>query len=121
MNIMMKSAVALLSLALAPAAMAACDYPAKPSELPDGASATKEEMLAGVKQINEFQTAMSEYLACIEADQVVAVQALDEDDSEGRARSEEIFNQKYNTAVEEQTRVVEQFNIEIRAYKARSN
>lgn len=99
----------------------ACDYPAKPDDLPDGATATKEEMLAGVKSINAYQKAMETYLACIEADEVVAAQALDADDEEGKTRRQELFNQKYNAAVEEQTMAVEEFNAQIRAYKARSN
>lgn len=107
-------------LAAAPAATA-CDYPAKPETLPDGNTATKEEMLAGVKTINAYQEAMSTYLACIEADEVVAAQSLADDDEEGKSRRQELFNQKYNAAVDEQTVVVEEFNAQIRAYKARSN
>ena len=99
----------------------ACDYPTKPDTLPDGNSASKEEMLAGVKMINQYQEKMSTYLDCIEADQVVAMQRIDEEDSEGRERSKELFNQKYNAAVDEQTMVVEQFNAQIRAYKGRSD
>ena len=107
-------------LVAAPAAMA-CDYPAKPDDLPDGATATKEEMLAGVKTINSYQQAMETYLACIEADEVMATQSLAEDDEDGKKRRQELFNQKYNAAVDEQTMVVEEFNAQIRAYKARSN
>ena len=107
-------------IAAAPAAFA-CDYPAKPDTLPDGATATKEEMLEGVKAINAYQEAMTTYLACIEADEVVAAQALEDGDEEGKARRKEMFNQKYNAAVDEQTMVVEEFNAQIRAYKARSN
>lgn len=99
----------------------ACDYPAKPDELPDGATATKEEMLAGVKAINAYQEAMDTYLSCIEADEVIAAQSLAADDEEGKERRKEMFNQKYNAAVDEQTMVVEEFNAQIRAYKARSN
>lgn len=112
-------AVAAL-LTAAPAALA-CDYPAKPNNMPDGNTATKEEMLEGVKMINAYQEAMNTYLSCIEADEVVAAQALDADDDEGKARRQELFNQKYNAAVDEQTVVVEEFNAQIRAYKARSN
>lgn len=78
-------------------------------------------MLAGVKQINAYQQAMETYLSCIEADEIISAQALDADDEEGKERRKELFNQKYNAAVEEQTMVVEEFNAQIRAYKARSN
>ena len=97
----------------------ACDYPAPPKTLPDGATATKEEMLAGVKVISAYQEKMTGYLLCIEADQVVAMQVLADDDEDGKDRSKSNFDKKYNAAVEDQTKAVEQFNLEIRTYKAR--
>jgi len=97
----------------------ACDYPAPPKDLPDGESAEKSQMLAGVKTISAYQEKMSEYLSCIEADEIVAMQALDDDDEEGKKQRKSMFDKKYNAAVDEQTRTVEEFNAEIRAYKAR--
>ena len=111
----------LISLALVfvtPLALA-CDYPAPPKDLPDGSTAAKDEMLAGVKAISAYQADMAEYLACIEADQIVATQALADDDEEAKKRNQNNFDKKYNAAVEEQTKTVEMFNLEIRAFKAR--
>ena len=99
----------------------ACDYPAPPRSLPDGSTSTKDEMLAGVRSIAAYQEEMANYLACIEADEVVAAQALADDDDEGKKQRSMMFAKKYDAAVEEQTRTVEEFNAEIRAYKARSN
>jgi len=99
----------------------ACDYPAPPKTLPDGATSTKDEMLAGVKSISTYQENMSTYLDCIEADEAFAAQVLADDDKKGKKQRKKMFEKKYNAAVEEQTRSVEEFNAEIRAYKARSN
>jgi hypothetical protein len=118
---MTKMTKLLVSLALvfaAPFALA-CDYPAPPKELPNGTTATKEEMLAGVKAISAYQEKMTAYLTCIEAGQIVALQAFAEDDEEGISRSKSNFDKRYNAAVEEQTKAVEQFNLEIRTYKSR--
>jgi len=118
---MTKMTKLLFSLALvfaAPLALA-CDYPAPPKELPDGATATKDEMLLGVKAISAYQEEMTGYLSCIEADQIVALQALAEDDDEGKTRSKTNFDKRYNAAVDEQTKTVERFNLEIRTYKSR--
>ena len=117
---MTKMTKTLFSLALifaAPLALA-CDYPAPPKELPDGATASKEKMLTGVKVIAAYQEKMTVYLSCIEADQIVALQSLPEDDEEARSRSKTNFDKRYNAAVEDQTKAVEQFNLEIRTYKA---
>ena len=119
MKTMTKVLISLALLAAAPFAQA-CDYPAPPKDLPLGATATKDEMLAGVSKISEYQAEMTEYLTCIEAEEVVAMQALAEDDVEGRAQSKLMFDKKFNAAVDEQTSTVELFNAEIRAFKARS-
>lgn len=119
MNKMTRLLISIALLVASPLAFA-CDYPAPPKDLPMGATATKEEMLAGVGLISKYQESMTEYLACIEADEVLAMQALADDDTEGQDQSKLMFDKKYNAAVDEQARAVEQFNIEIRAYKARS-
>ena len=77
--------------------------------------------MAGVKRIATYQETMGTYLDCIESDEVVAVQALDDDDEDGKSQRKEMFDKKYNAAVDEQTKTVEQFNAEIRAYKESSN
>ena len=117
MNTMTKILFSAALMFVAPLALA-CDYPAPPRDLPDGDSSEKTEMLVGVKKISAYQESMSEYLSCIEADEVVAMQALADDDAKKQRKT--MFDKKYNAAVNEQTRVVEQFNLEIRAYKARS-
>jgi hypothetical protein len=97
----------------------ACDYPAPPKDLPDGSTSAIDGMKVGVKQIAEYQSKMETYLNCIDAEEAVAMMALDEDDKDGKGQRKEMFDKKYNAAVEEQTRTVEQFNAEIREYKDR--
>jgi len=119
---MKKMTKVLISIAVvfaAPLAFA-CDYPAPPKNLPDGASSSKDDMIAGVKVISAYQASMTEYLACIEADEVVATLALDDDDKKGKTRRKDMFDKKYNAAVDEQTRTVEIFNAEIRDFKAQA-
>ena len=99
----------------------ACDYPSRPADLPDGATASQDEMFVGVKAINAYQDAMKAYLKCIEADEIVAVTGMDDVDAEAKGKRSAMFDKKYNAAVEEMTLVVEEFNAQIRAYKQQSN
>ena len=118
---MNKTTKILISLTLVfttPLALA-CAYPAPPKNLPNGTTASKDEMLAGVKMISSYQEEMSEYLACIEADEIVATQAQ-RDDEDAKRQRKTMFDKKYNAAIDEQTRSVERFNAQIRAYKAQS-
>ncbi len=42
----------------------ACNRPSAPTSIPDGASASKEDMLAAKKAVDAFKSGMEEYLAC---------------------------------------------------------
>ena len=98
----------------------ACDYP-KRVDVPDGATASKDEMIAGQRGVKSYISEMETYLACIEAEEAQAMLALgDEVDEEAKLQREEMFNKKYNAAVEEMNLVAEEFNVQVRAYKAKS-
>jgi hypothetical protein len=117
---MTKTAAAVALTFLAHGALA-CDYPER-TDVPDGATATKDEMIAGQRGVKSYMTAMEEYLSCIEAEEAQAVIELGEDADESvKLQRAELFNKKYNAAVEEMNLVAEEFNIQVRAYKARSD
>ena len=120
MNRMMKTAASVALLFLAHGALA-CDYPQR-TQVPDGATATKDEMIAGQRGVKSYMAAMEEYLACIEAEEAQAVIAMGaKADESAKLQRAELFNKKYNAAVEEMNLVAEEFNIQVRAYKARGD
>lgn len=121
MNLMNKITISALSASLLLFAQAAlgCDYPQR-AQVPDGTTASKDEMIAGQKGVKSYIAAMEEYLACIEAEEAQSVLALGDVDEESSRQREEMFNKKYNAAVEEMNLVAEEFNIQVRAYKERS-
>ena len=97
----------------------ACDYPQRVG-VPDGTTATKEQMITGQRDIKEYLAAMDEYLACIEAAEQNTVAGLDETDEDAKQQRIEMFNKRYNAAVEEMNLVAEEFNVQVRMYKDRS-
>ena len=117
MNKTMKTAISMAMLFIAQGALA-CEYPQR-VDMPDGASAAKDEMIAGQKDVKKYMANMETYLACIEAEEAQAVIQLGEIDDETARQREEMFNKKYNAAVEEMNLVAEEFNIQVRAYKAK--
>ncbi len=121
-RIMNKFSQATLSLVLLSAAplVFACDYPQRVG-VPDGATATKEQMIEGQRDIKDYITAMEEYLACIEKAEQETVAGIVEADEESKQQRIGMFNKKYNAAVEEMNLVAEEFNVQVRAYKARDN
>ena len=61
------------ALAVAGAAHADCPYPPAPDKLPDGATATLEDMLAGQKTVKEYQKAIDAYVSCIDKELDAAI------------------------------------------------
>jgi hypothetical protein len=97
-----------------------CTAPASPS-LPDGGSATMEQMLEGQKAVKTFQAANLEYMGCLEARFTAAEAAAKKGSDEDKASAQAQYNEAmdaYNAAVSEEEKVAGQFNTEIREYKA---
>jgi hypothetical protein len=118
--------ISLLAVLLASgvSAHAACVYPQAPQKLPNGATATKDEMLAAQKSVKEYQTAVEgTYLPCLEQEKNAAVAALDANDPEyakKKAALDEVQAKKNNAAVDELQAVATRFNEEIKAYSAKN-
>ena len=119
MNRIMKLAVSVALLSLASGALA-CDYP-KRASVPDGATASKDDMIAGQRDVKDYMALMEMYLACIEAEEAAAVLELGNLDEGAKRQRADMFNKKYNAAVEEMNLVAEEFNLQVRAYKQRGN
>jgi len=73
----------------------ACERPSAPTSIPDGASASKEEMLAAKKAVDAFKSGMEEYLAC------------------------EKSGAKKDGATAELLKVADRFNAQVKAFKAK--
>src|ERR1700733_5370130 len=85
------------------AAYADCPYPAAPAKIPDGATATLEEMLAGQKAVKED-----------------IAKAGDQLKPQQKADMQKIEAQKHNAAVDQLQSVADRFNEQIKVFKART-
>ena len=119
MNTMTKLLITLITLFAAPCVLA-CDYPSR-TDIPDGASATKEEMIAGQRGVKTYMGEMEAFLSCIEAAEQETVAGTDAIDEASKQQKIDMLNKKYNAAVEEMNLVAEEFNIQVRVYKERSD
>jgi hypothetical protein len=91
-------------------AAAACEAPA-PVAMPDGATATREQMLAAQQEVRAYQAAMNEFVACIDS----------ELQGEGEQAPEEfksLMVSRHNAAVTEMEGVAAAFNDQLRAFRA---
>src|SRR5512133_3092065 len=108
-------------LALSAAAQAAtCVYPQAPQALPNGAKATKDEMLAAQGLVKEYAKNVQEvYLVCLDKDkdeQIAALSPTDPDLAAKKASIETIHAKKYNSALDELQALVDRWNAEKKAF-----
>jgi hypothetical protein len=109
MKISMSYLAALVASGYAATGLA-CDNPQAVS-IPDGKGATLEQMLAAQAQVKTYQAAMTEFLACIDAE----LEAKGEDAPE---EFKSLMVSRHNAAVAEMEGVAAAFNDQIKAYRA---
>ena len=73
-------------------------------------------MIAAKSGVQEYITAVDEYLICLENAENAAVAEMDNPSTEEIQRRNDMLNKKFDAANEEKSLVGEQFNQQIRAY-----
>ena len=115
---------ALLTIAFAAATAAAyadCPYPQAPTKIPDGATATLDDMVAGQKAVNAYQKAINDYTACIDKELDDALKkGGDKLKPEQKADMQRVEAQKHNAAVDQLQAIADRFNEQVKVYKART-
>ena len=93
---MMKKAVTIAVLSMVCSVPGfACDKPTAPASIPDGKTASKDEMLASKREVDKFKLDMEEYMSC------------------------EKNSYKVDSAQQELEQVANHFNMQVRAFKAK--
>jgi len=118
MNLRLKICFSLIaSMGLCQFAQADCTYPQPPSTVPDGKSASKDEMISAMTAFKDYNTSATEYMACLEKE-------MDEKKKSGVATSmlmdlKALHARKHNAALAELETKAKQFNEQVRIFKAR--
>lgn len=98
-----------LAGALVAAGALACEMPSM-VDVPDGATATEEQMVQARQAVTDYVASMDEYLACV--DQEMAAEG---DDAPEEYKA--LMTQRYNAAISEIETVAAAFNEQLRAYR----
>lgn len=113
----------LFAFGLAAGAQATCTYPRAPAAIPDGNTASKEEMIAAKNEVSRYNTEMNAYLDCLKLESDAAAPKdgakLSKDEKARAEEQQKILTQKNNSAVDELQAVVGKFNDQLKAYKAK--
>ena len=112
----------VFALGSAAHSQATCTYPTAPSPPPNGATASKDEMIAAKHNFDHYNSDMNAYLDCIklEMDSAVPkdVAKLSPDEKKRAEEHQKMLTQKNNAAVDELQANVGKFNEQLKAYKA---
>ena len=101
------------SLGYAQFALSDCNYPKMNIDIPNGANATMEDMVAAQGAFKSYNAAMNSYLTCLD-DQL----ALVSEDLDIYPDMKKLNNSKYDAAVEVLTEHANDWNQAVRDYKA---
>ena len=117
----MKALLATVLAATAAPVFAECPYPQAPTKIPDGATATLEDMVAGQKAVNAYQKAINDYTACIDKELEDALaKGGDKLKPEQKTDMQRVEAQKHNAAVDQLQSVADRFNEQVKIFKARN-
>jgi hypothetical protein len=120
MKIRIASAFLFAGLLTAGFANAECVYPKAPASIPDGKSATEEEMVTGMRAVKEYNTQVTAYLNCLDLQMQTDISAAGaEAPPETIAQIKAINAKRHNAAVEELESHAARFNEQVKAYKTR--
>lgn len=124
MSIRLTCLTALMSIGLSAPAAAECVYPEAPASLPDGNTATEEQMVEGMQQVKQYDAEIAAYLNCLELETNARLEAFGSDPSPEQEQQIEKVRamqvERHNAAVGQLESVAQRFNDQVRAFKARS-
>jgi len=110
----MKTAFVLAALA-ATSALADCPAPDGTVQIPNGAAATRDEMVAAQKAVKAYDNAVRAYSACLEQEQhAKATPGAD------RGVLADEYSRRSEAEVDKLEKLADKFNVELRAFKARN-
>jgi hypothetical protein len=119
------AAAAVLS---AGTAYADCSYPTPPDHLPDGNTATLQEMVEAQKAVKQYDKDINAYVACIQLERNDAVGKIAKpgekptpDQKKAMDDMERVEIQKHNAAIDQLQSIADRFNEQVKVYKAKSD
>jgi hypothetical protein len=114
------TALVLVGGLIAAQANAACNYPSKPGKMPDGNTASKDEMIAAKKIVVQYNTDMAAYLECLDTEFNAKLASMPKATDKEKADMQKKQDEKHDAAVNELQTVTDGFNEQLRTYKAKN-
>ena len=112
--------LSLLTVWLATPAFADCTTPNFEFTIPDGSKATRDEMLAAQHSIRDGDAALKTFADCLKTEQDAKIAAGGENMKDAdKIKISNEYALRQNAQVEKLQKLADEFNVSLRAYKAR--
>jgi outer membrane protein assembly factor BamD (BamD/ComL family) len=106
----------LAALAAVPVVQADCEAPPESVQVPDGNTATRDEMVAAQKAVKAYDEAVKVYTDCLQQEEATKVAAGGD-----KVKLHNQYAKLNNAEVQKVQEVADKFNTELRAYKAKNS
>ena len=114
-------ATAALVVLTAGPVYAECPYPSPPEKIPDGNTASLNEMVTVKKQVSDYDAAIGVYLDCIKQEHEDAVaKGGDKLTDKQKQDLDHMETSRHNAAVAQLQSIADRFNEQVRIYKAKN-
>ena len=111
---------ALIAVATTPV-FADCVAPTASITVPDGNTATVDELVAAKKAVNAYDAAVQDFTSCLSTEEDAAITALgDKATAAQKAKVQKQYELRSNNEVDKLHALADKLNLAIRAYKARN-
>ena len=109
------------ALLAGPALAAECTAPDTSITIPNGSKATKDELLAARRAVNDYDASVKTYTECLKTAQDAELAAAgDKITDDQRSKIVAKYVQKSNVEVDKLQKLADKLNAEIRAFKAKN-
>jgi regulator of RNase E activity RraB len=107
--------LSVLAVMAAAPAFADCVVPDNNVQIPDGTTATKDEMISAKKAVEAFDAAVKTYTDCLQQEQQAKIDAGGD-----KVKLQKRYAELNNAQVEKVQQLADKFNVELKAFKAKT-
>lgn len=113
-------ALAALAAFLGGPAYAACPFPAPPHQIPDGRTATAEQMRDGQKTVDDYAAAINAYVQCLDMESEESIsKAGDQMSADQKEQLRRITQQRHLAAISQRDEISARFTEQMRVFTAK--
>ncbi len=114
------AALVLAGMLTSGMAAAECLYPKAPGTIPDGKTASEQDMLEGMRAVKEYNAQVTAYLSCLDLQMQTDISNAGSDAPAATIAQIKAINAKrHNAAIEELEAHAARFNEQVKEFKTR--